>query len=284
VADERNPLEFIGEADKREHWRRAMASGPAVPNVRRDIVWAEAGGQPLALDAYWPAAPGPHPGLVWFHGGGWSWGRKEIGDYICRWFASSGYAAFTVDYRLAPQRKFPAAVNDCMGAVAWVRQHAEDFALDPDRIAVGGESAGANLAAMVAYAAGDSRFEPVVPGDTSVRAALLVYGAFDMASICADLGPELCDNYLASPDDMAAASPVHYVTGDGPPAVLVCGDRDILYRQSVDFDAMLCEVGVEHEFIVVPGAEHAFIIWQWDEPASQSAHPQMVAALDRLMK
>jgi acetyl esterase len=280
----KDPLEFIGEADKREHWRRAMASGPTVPNVRRNVVWAEVSGEKLTLHAYWPDSPGPHPGLVWFHGGGWSWGRKEIGDYICRWFASNGYAASTVDYRLAPQHKFPAAVDDCMGAVAWVRQHAAEFGLDPGRVAVGGESAGANLAAMVAYAAGDERFEPVVPGDASAQAALLVYGAFDMAGICADLGPELCDSYLTSRDDRAAASPIRYVTADGPPALVICGDRDILYRQSVDFDAKLSEVGVAHEFIVVPGAEHAFIIWQWDEPASQAAHPQMVAAIDRLLE
>jgi acetyl esterase/lipase len=284
VTEKQASLDFIGDLEQRETWRRAMASGPPAPNVRRDVVYAELDGEALKLDAYWPDEPGPHPMIVWIHGGGWQWGQKEIGDYVCRRFVAAGYSAFTIDYRLAPQHKFPAAVNDCMGAVAWVREHAEDFAGDPSRICIGGESAGGNLAAMVAYTAGHERFHPVVPGDAGVQAALLVYGAFDFTRMYEGGHSGIIDNYLVSLDDAAAASPITYVKPGGPPALLVVGDRDFLYDESIAFESTLAEAGIEHELVIVPGAEHAFIIWQWDEQPSRDAHPCMVAVMDRWLK
>ena len=155
----RGTVDDIQPAEKREKLQRAIKEAPAVANEKRNIVWATIDGEDIALDVFWPDGPGPHPMVVWIHGGGFIGGFKELGEFACRTFATNGYVAITTNYRLAPEHKFPAAVNDCLGAIVWAKKHAEEFNGNPDRIAVAGESAGGNLAAMVAWASDDSRFQ-----------------------------------------------------------------------------------------------------------------------------
>lgn len=281
-------LQQIENPEHREVLRRAFEAAPAMDHIARDIVWAEVDGDKLTLDAYWNDAAEPQPMLVWVHGGGFRWGFKELGEYTCRFVASEGYTVLNVNYRLAPDHKFPAAVNDCMGAVVWAKKHAGEFSGDPDRVAVGGESAGANLAAMVAYAAADPRFEPTGAAEAdpapNVNVAVPFYGVFDLKGLAGGQADDILDSYLGSRAQADEASPISYLKAPAPPASIFVGSADWLLPQSFDFSERLSGAGIENELSIFPGAEHAFIVWQWDGQAGQEAHGEMVCFLDSRLK
>jgi len=117
------------------------------------------------------------PALVYFHGGGWTIGDLDTHDTLCRQFANgSGCCVFAVDYRLGPEHRFPAAVDDAIAATRWVAHEAASLSVDASRLAVGGDSAGGNLAAVVAIAARDA-------GDLPLAYQLLIYPATDMRCV-----------------------------------------------------------------------------------------------------
>jgi acetyl esterase len=117
------------------------------------------------------------PVLVYYHGGGWTIGDRDTHDTLCRQLANgAGCAVVSVDYRMGPEHRFPAAVDDTLAATRWIRDHATELALDPARLAIGGDSAGGNLAAVVAIAARDA-------GDLPICFQLLVYPATDMRAV-----------------------------------------------------------------------------------------------------
>jgi acetyl esterase len=133
---------------------------------------------PIPLRLYHPAGQGdtarPLPVLVYFHGGGWVIGDLDTHDTLCRQLSNqSGCAVLAVDYRLGPEHRFPCAVDDCIAATRWCRNHAAQFGLDPARMAVGGDSAGGNLAAVVAITTRNA-------GEPPLRLQLLIYPATDM--------------------------------------------------------------------------------------------------------
>ena len=142
----------------------------------RDLAAAGPAG-PIALRLYRGRGSGaqPQPALVFFHGGGWVIGDLESHDQVCRALANAGrLAVLAVDYRLAPEHKFPAAVTDAVAATCWIAEHASELGVDAARLAVGGDSAGGNLAAVVALTARDR-------GNLRLAAQLLVYPGTDMA-------------------------------------------------------------------------------------------------------
>ena len=125
----------------------------------------------VSADVVVPRGAGPHPVLVYLHGGGWVCGSPKTHRKLGYRFAEAGYLVFNVDYRLAPEHPFPTPFEDCLAAVRWAQREAARFGGDPARLAIGGDSAGGNLAAAVSAAlAGD----PACP-----KAALLIYGVFD---------------------------------------------------------------------------------------------------------
>ena len=112
---------------------------PAVANLSVDhgIVYARPGGVSLKLDAYLPQEPGLHLGIIVLHGGAWSSGSRSDIAYEGQWFADRGFAAFVIDYRLAPAYRYPAALDDAQAAVRWVRTHAKQFGVDPRALEIG---------------------------------------------------------------------------------------------------------------------------------------------------
>ena len=282
-------------SENRRALEDAIRQAPQLAYKMRGWKWAEVDGQTLELDAWWPHGAGPWPIVVWVHGGGWHAGFKELGNHTARQIASKGYAVLSINYRLAPDHPFPAAVEDCLGAVVWAKREAARFNGDPSRVAIAGESAGGNLAAMVACAADSGRFHPTGgrPGDPDpfVQAAIPVYGAFDLPAHIADAGDdaarrrELLTKYIPGGEkDFAAASPITFLDPHDPPTLLICGDADFLYDQSVAFDKALEANRIDHEFFVPPGAGHAFIVWDWASENSRKACDVMVKFLDRRFK
>ena len=153
------PVEDSTPAEAREAMRaRTAALGPFDEVAKVADHRVPVGGGEIAVRVYSPSGPGPHPVLVFFHGGGWVIGDLYTHDGICRSLTNAaGCAVASVDYRLAPEAKYPAAAEDSYTALRWVVDNAGRLDIDPRRVAVGGDSAGGNLATVVALMARDRR-------------------------------------------------------------------------------------------------------------------------------
>ena len=167
------PVHTLTPAEaRRMYLERRFFTQPEPPAVGELRNLHTDGGVPLRL--YRPAGIGVRPVLVYFHGGGWTIGDLDTHDVLCRQLCvASGAAVVSVDYRMGPENRFPAAVDDCLAATRWVQREAAALGLDPARLAVGGDSAGGNLAAVVALALRDA-------GDAMPAFQLLIYPATDM--------------------------------------------------------------------------------------------------------
>jgi acetyl esterase len=236
-----------------------------------DVVIARSGGEPaLPARAYRPRALEPVGALVWLHGGGWCVGDLDGFDRVCRSLCNAAAATVvSVDYRLAPEHPYPAAVQDADLAVAWAKGHgAEQLGFDPARIAIGGDSAGGNLATVAALHA---------PG--ALRAQLLVYPALD-AAMDTDSYREFADftlltrgamewcwsTYLGGSLDGAAAepdaSPLH--AGDlsgGPPAYIAVAGHDVLRDEGIAYARALEAAGVPVTLREYDDMTHGFLRW-----------------------
>ena len=235
---------------------------PAAGGVRveRNLTYREVGGEKLKLDAYLPVGDGIRPGVMVIYGGGWILGSKELSGPMAEMLAEQGYVAFAMNYRLAPQHPFPAAVDDVRASTAWVRDHAVEFGLDPGRIGAIGGSAGGHLAAMLATSGQGSL-------DRGSRVAAAVSWAGPM-----DLHPDLfgpdtqpyLDAFLdcffapCQESKIVAASPISHVDPSDAPLFLANGDSDILVPadQATRMSAALDAVHVPHELVIVPNAGH----------------------------
>jgi acetyl esterase/lipase len=263
---------------KTDYMLNVIKKPPEVANYSRDVVWASPGGEDLLLDVSWPEGDGPFPIVVNIHGGAFFLDTKAIDEGLCRNLTNRGYAVFNINYRLAPQHKFPTAVNDCLGAVIWAKANSDKYKGDPSRVAVSGGSAGGNLAAMVALAWDDPFFEPTFKSgdlDASVQAAVLVFGVFDMTSMShpgADReNPYIGGTIKDSREMFEKSSPIFYIDRDSiPPMMLVCGDKDGLYPQSATMAKALKEKGISHEFYTAFGKGHGFTNWHWQDDAKKA--------------
>jgi acetyl esterase/lipase len=213
------------------------------PNVtaHRDIPYVENGHERQRLDLFLPAeAKGPLPVIVWIHGGGWKSGSKENCLPLRAHFVEKGYAVASIGYRLSSHAIFPAQIEDCKGAIRWLRAHAEEYHLDPDRFGVWGSSAGGHLAALVGTAGDVKNFDVGAHLDQSsrVQAVCDYYGPSDFTASSGSSGgeakadPRSSPNRLIggllseNPEKAAAISPVTYVSADDPPFLIVHGDKD----------------------------------------------------------
>ncbi len=191
----------LSPKDARQLFRETRpASTPTPPEIGAvKNVTADGPGGPIPLRVYRPAAVASGtalPALVFYHGGGWVIGDLDTHDVQCRQItAEAGITVVAVDYRLAPEHKFPASVDDAWAATRWVVAHGSELGIDPRRIAVGGDSAGGNLAAVVALLARDAGNTP------AIALQVLVYPATDLAGESKSYG-DFSDGYLLTRDSM----------------------------------------------------------------------------------
>jgi len=211
------------------------------------------------------------PGMVLIHGGAWILGTRYQQAWYCRAFARAGYVVMTIDYRLMPRNAFPCCLHDCKAAVRWLRQNADRYRIDPDRIATFGASAGGHLAALLATTMPEDGLEgDVNPGVSSeVCAAISLYGAVDLQQYYDTplIGPlgritsNFFDKFIAPHGSkISGASPLHFARPATKPIMLVHGTWDHLvhYSQSERFHQRLVELGVPTKLIAVEGREHGF--------------------------
>jgi acetyl esterase len=224
----------------------------------------------LPVRIYRPSrqSPEPMPVLIFFHGGGWVQGSLETHDTICRHLALySGGLVISVDYALAPEHKFPAAVDDCLAAFAWVRGQAEELNADPARIAVGGDSSGGNLSAVLCQQTAQ---------ETGPMFQLLIYPALDgrLSSRSHDLFKkgffltrERIDWYLkqytedfkAQREDVRLSPNERADLSGQPPALIITAGFDPLRDEAHDYHTRLLASGVKSEYVQYDTMVHAFL-------------------------
>ena len=223
----------------------------------------------LQIRIYHPPGEGPHPALIWMHGGGFMFGTLEGVDRKCRALTTrASCVVVSVDYRLAPETKFPGAVEDTYAALEWVAANAAELRVDPTRIAIGGESAGGNLAAAAALAARDR-------GGPTIAFQLLIYPITDARLDTPSFnefsdGPVITrrdcgwfyEQYIARPED--ADSPYFSVLRAPdlrrlPAALVVTAGCDPLRDQGEAYAARLRDAGVEALTWRYDGMPHGFV-------------------------
>ena len=268
------PTHTLTPAEARQLYRDrrlyTQPAPPAVAEVRALEAEGPHGAIPLRLiRPQGASADAVLPVLVYYHGGGWVIGDLDTHDTLCRELANgAGCAVVSVDYRLGPEHRFPAAVEDSVAAAYWVARHAGALGLDASRLAVGGDSAGGNLAAVVALAARDA-------GDLAVAYQLLIYPATDMRA-GAPSHTTNGEGYLLTRDTIAyfrghyidvpryadwRASPLlHPDLGRLPPALVLTAGFDPLRDEGAQYAQALGEAGNRVAYVCFERQVHGFIL------------------------
>jgi len=259
---------------------RPSGAGGSPEGVKKlaDLDYAATGNPRQMLDLYLPEKPvgeDPLPVVVFIHGGGWQSGEKSGGGgKVGQLVASGKYAGASIGYRLSGEAQWPSQIHDCKAAIRWIKAHAAEYGLDPERIAVWGTSAGGHLVAMLGVSNGVEGLEGTI-GDHldqsgKVRCVLDFFGPTEMLTM-GDHASTLDHNAPTSPEskliggtlqehpDLARnASPIEHVTADDAPHLIVHGSEDpmVPYPQSVDYEKRLEAAGVPVTFITVEGGGH----------------------------
>lgn len=237
----------------------------AFAELKTDIEFAKAGNESLTLDAFVPDGDGPFPTCILVHGGGFTKGTKT--SYIKPLFeplSQAGFTWFTINYRLAPTNRFPACIEDTEAAIRWVKKHAQEYKVDPKRIAIIGESAGGHIVSYVGAKA---------KGDTSVAAVVPYYAPHDLVfqvekrnalgnSMEALFGLKELNDEARKVLKKASAST--YVHKGMPPYLLLHGTKDeqVPYEQSVRFQKQMKALGNTCDFITIENGIHGMGGWQ----------------------
>lgn len=216
------------------------------------------------MDVYYPASGGPWPVFLYVHGGSWMEGDKAEGEGW-RGLNEQGFLVVSLNYRLAPIHKFPTMIEDLKCAVRYLRAHAGDYNLDPERFAALGASAGGHLVALLGVADDSAGWDGGDYPDQSsrVQAVITIAGFFDFSQpIKGGVGTPIYSAFGALPGTdspkLIAASPVTYLTADDPPFLLFHGTRDNIAppEQSTLMDEQLRAAGVPSTLVVVQGGDH----------------------------
>lgn len=268
AAGERPVSELTVDEARAQARRLAAQAGPGEPVARVEALTIAAPGREIPARLYAPAQTGPLPVYVFFHGGGWVRGDLETADFVCRAVANGAAClVVSVNYRHAPEHKFPSAVEDAYEATAWVAAHAEALGGDASRLAVGGYSSGGNLAAVVAQLARDRQGPRLV---FQLLQAPVTNHAFDTDSYRENA--EGCvltkrsmqwfwNHYLRSEADgeSAMASPLRAPDLRGlPPAFVLTAEYDPLRDEGEAYARRLRDAGVPVVSKRYEGMIHSF--------------------------
>ena len=238
-----------------DYFEEFNANQPAV-GAYHERVRLKAG---LDADIAVPRGDGPHPVVIYIHGGAWTLGSPTTHRKLVKQFAEAGYLTIAPDYRLAPEHPFPAGFDDCVFTAQWAAENAKQYDGDGARMAMGGDSAGGNLtAAALSSLAGRA---------PSFKAAILIYGAFDFAGLVAmakEAAEPLAKAYLGSNYPAALedprVSPIRAIKpGVMPPSFIIAGTADGIVGESRTMAEAMNRAGIENELRIMDDMPHAFM-------------------------
>ena len=283
-------LEEMTPAEARAMYESTQLPAPEpieLPSIVDRTIPGPAGEIPVRV--YTPEGSGPHPGLVYFHGGGWVIGSPDSHDVSCRQLArDAGAVVVSVDYRLAPEHRYPAAADDCYAATQWTVANAAELGIDPARVAIGGDSAGGNLTAAVALMARDR-------GGPALVFQLLIYPVTDADFTRASYVDNaegyflttsamqwFWDHYVPDPAQRAEAlcAPLRADDLSGlPPALVQTAEYDPLRDEGEAFADRLKQSGVPTTLTRYDGLIHGYFAMGAVAPRANEAVAEAVAAL-----
>ncbi len=249
-------------------------SFPGGVKAWRDVTYQTVDGyRPQVIDIYVPSGKGPHPLVLYIHGGGWRGGHTRhsgaFADFpkVLASLAAEGFTVASLEYRLSSEAQFPAQLQDSNAAIRFLRANAARYAIDSARVGVWGGSAGGHLTALTALTCKDTRLDPAAASDGCVQAAVTWYGVFDFAGMNAtpdgnSAGAKLlgCTGPCTA-DQNRLVSPVAYIDAKDPPFLLIHGEEDkvVPAAQSRIGEAALKAAGVPVQSIYIPAVDHSFI-------------------------
>ena len=239
-------------------------------STEKDITYCRMDGTDLKLDVYYPDryTSAPWPAVIYIHGGAWQKGDKSegAGFRAVAGLQSAGFLVVAVNYRLAPQNRFPAQIQDVKCAVRYLRAHTQQYHLDSEKVGVWGGSAGGHLSALLGTSDGMPAWDVGEYLDQSSRVQAVV-DMFGPADLTVEFDTSNFQTARAvfgatNPHDpkLAAASPVTYIDAGDPPILILHGDQDAVVplEQSQILYQKFQEAGVESKLVVVQGAGHGF--------------------------
>lgn len=248
-----------------------------------DIVFGMGADEKLVLDAFTPEGEGPFPCCILVHGGGWMKGDK-VNNFKTLFdpLSKAGFAWFSINYRLAPKHRYPACLEDVETAIRWVKDHALDYKIDKERIALIGESAGGHLVSLVAV-------RPKT--DTRVAAVVSFYAPHDLerfaqSRLRTPAWAEALFGITEINEDanrvLREASPITYVNPGLPPFLLIHGTKDdkVLPEQSLAFQQQMRAAGNRCDVMLVENVSHGMVTWQ---KAKTSYKEDLVAWLKKTL-
>lgn len=278
------PLESLSPAEARigSAKRYKLFGGEPEALDRVENLSVPAPGREVPVRLYARERGGTRPALIYFHGGGFVLGNLETHDSICRSLAKeSGAVVIAVDYRLAPENKFPAAVEDAHAVTKWVGANAEKVGIDPRRIAISGDSAGGNLATVIAMRCRDA-------GGPALALQVLIYPVTDLSSFDTASSREMAEGYFLGRAEMAwfgrhyLASPEIALQPEAspllapdlsrlPPALVITAEFDPLRDEGEEYATRLQQAGVPVMLTRYPGMIHGFVVMRGALRAGQKA-------------
>lgn len=256
-------------------------------NKNEDIIYKSIDGKDLKADVYFPKnVLKKKPALLLVFGGGWMSGSKENVRPLAQYFANNGYVAVTANYRLSTDAVYPAAVLDLKAAVRWMRQHAHRYGIDSNKIAILGNSAGAQLATLVGVTGGSSVYnsENFKISD-SIQAIINVDGIVSFTHPESEEG-EVAAKWLngskyQNPKNWKEASPLNYVDANTPPTLFINSTQPRFHAGRVDMISILNQNHIYNEVHTIPDTPHSFWLMQpWFNKTAQYS----LAFLDRIFK
>ncbi len=242
-----------------------LCAADAKREIVKDVEYAQRPSGPLLADLYVPAGEGAFPGVLLVHGGSWKSGNKDQLKFIAERLSHNGFAVMAINYRLAPDHKFPAQIEDCKSAVLWMRRNAQRLKLNSNWIAGWGYSAGAHLVSLLGTTDSSAGFEGPDCGTDGVSTRIQLVIAGGTPCDLRPFPPEetMLVDFLGAtsgqdPKAYERCSPIVYVTEDDPPMFLYHGDADELVplENASAMEKALQEAGVEVQLYILPKSKH----------------------------
>ena len=229
-----------------------------------DVTYCTVDGVELKMDVYFPAESSqPLPAVVYVHGGGWTSGDKGggVGVQEISALTEKGFVAFSINYRLAPEYRFPAMIEDVKCAIRSIRAHADGYHVDPNRIGVWGGSAGGHLVSLLGTSDESAGFDvgEYLDYSSRVQAVVDMFGPVDLTRMFPAAQTRNASQVFSA-DQLEAASPVTYISADDPPFLILQGDQDPVVppEQSQIFYDRLTSANVPATLVMVKNAGHGF--------------------------